>query len=98
MNVELLKEEIKAKNKQINEMRNYIRHAHQSIAEYLCPFKVGDRVMSPKGERQAIASISHQPYGDEYSFKVFKIKTNGELYKNSQYVYCSSLYKLTDSN
>ena len=87
MNIELLKEEIAAKRDVISKAKEYIRKTEQEIAEYLCPFSVGDRVISPEGTHQVIASIGYSGYGCGYSFKVFKIKKDGVPYKDSCHAY-----------
>lgn len=93
MDVKLLKEQIKVKNKQISEMRKFVRQSEHEIAKYLCPFEIGQRVISPKGNVEVVAHISHVSYGVGYEFKIYKIKENGEAYKNSQYAYRLGEYK-----
>lgn len=87
MNIELLKEEMQAANERIQKEREYISRTKQEIANYLCPFSVGDNVVSPNGEKIIIASIKYSGWGAGYDFKAFKIKKDGNPYKDSQNVY-----------
>lgn len=87
MDIELLKEEIRSANEVINKKRDYIQQTQREIAEYLCPFEVGDRVISGDGEEAEIASISYKAYSPGYTFTVFKIKKDGSPYKNSSNVW-----------
>lgn len=92
MDVELLKKEISEANDRIAKERAFVSKTGQDIAEYLCPFAVGDRVINQHGEEKQIACIDYQPYGRGYSFKVFKLKTNGKPYKNSQHAWAEDKY------
>ena len=87
MDIDAIKEEIKAKEQEISRLKSYIRSARQEIAEDLCPFKVGDRVINRFGGEEEIASIHYRDYGIGYCFKVYKIKKNGEPYQCSCEVY-----------
>ena len=87
MDIDILKGEIKAANSRIAQDQLCVRQAQQEIADYLCPFDVGDKVISQKGEKAIIASISYRGWDGGYSFRVFKIKKNGEPYKDSQQAY-----------
>lgn len=88
MNVDLLKEEIKAANKRISKENEFIAKTEHDIALYLCPFSIGDEVISPNGEKEIVASIRYSGWGVGYDFKVFKIKKDGTPYKVSAYT-CS---------
>ena len=88
MNIELLKEEMDQAKKVIDIKKEYIRNTEQEIAEYVCPFSVGERVVSPKGDEQIICSISYCGWSHRpYDFKIFKIKKNGEPFVNSSYAF-----------
>ena len=88
MNIELLKEEMKQAREVISSKESFIRVTRREIAAYICPFSVGERVVSPEGDEQIISSISYRSWGNPlYDFKVFKIKKNGEPYVNSTYAY-----------
>jgi len=87
MNIENLKKEITEARVLINDKKLLIERNKQIIADYLCPFNVGDNVLDENGKRQIIASISATPYDLWYSFKVFHIKKDGSLYKKSMYAY-----------
>jgi hypothetical protein len=94
MDIKLIDDEIKAKKEIISKAQAYIRKAEQEIAEYLCPFKVGDKVLSAQGELEIVASIAPRRFGTRYEFKIYKIKKSGEPYKISQHVYPQEGYKL----
>ena len=88
MNIELLEEEIKQKKIEMLATDEYISKTQQEIAEYSCPFTIGQRVASEGGEEVIIASISYRCWGrDKYDFKVFRMKKDGTPYKQSQYAY-----------
>lgn len=92
MNIELLQDEIKAANKLISEQKAFVNKTKQEIADYLCPFKAGDKVINSRGEPEIIGSITYTEYGAGYSFKIFKIKKDGSPYKYTSYAYDESYY------
>lgn len=92
MDIELLKSEIKEARGIINKKMAYIKNAEQEIAEHLCPFSVGDRILTKDGEEREVAKISYSHYGEGYQLKVYKIKKNGEPYKDSNYVWYDEGY------
>jgi hypothetical protein len=96
MNVQQLEDEIKAKRAVINEANCYISKTQKEIAEYLCPFKVGDSVISLEGNIETIASVSYRSYSPKYEFKVFRTKKNGEPYKESSFPFNQGKYKAAD--
>ena len=69
-----------------------IKGFEQEIAEYLCPFIVGEKVLDGKGVHHIVASISYYGYGRGYDIKVFKIRNNGTPYKESSYPGCIGEY------
>ena len=87
MNIELELKEIKTIKDEIIKLNNEIRARRQSLAEHSCPFIVGQRVLSSKGEEHEIASISPTDYPPFYDFTIYKIKKDGSAYANSQYAY-----------
>ncbi len=97
MNVEKLLEEIKVAKSKIAEYQNDIRKTEQDIANHLCPFKVGQEVISPQGEEQFIASIKFNSYGRMYDFKVFKKKKNGEPFNKSSCAWGQHGYKAKEN-
>jgi uncharacterized protein (DUF2147 family) len=92
MDVEFKLQEIKLKEIEMKAISDFIKQERQSIAEYLCPFKVGQEVISKHGEHQIIADIKYKSFGNTYAFEVFKIKKEGKPYKDSCYVSCQSEY------
>ena len=92
MDIEKAKLKIKEAESVIDEKKNLIRNEKQKIAEYLCPFQVGQRVLNKDGKEEVIACIKYQGYGKGYEFKIFKIKKNGEPYKEPNYAYCQDKY------
>lgn len=88
MDIKLLEDEINSAQGRIAKDKEYIAKTRQEIAEHLCPFKVGDHVISPEGNEEVIASIRFITWLiRKYEFKVYKIKKNGEPYKESNNVY-----------
>ena len=88
MNIELLKEGIKEARAKIAEEKAFISESEQEVAEYLCPFAIGDKVLSPKGKKEIVASISYCSWSRAgYEIKVFKIKKDGKPYKQSTYAF-----------
>lgn len=87
MNIEAELKEIKQIEGKISELNAELRNKRQSIAEYACPFEVGQRVISGEGELQEIALIYPSQYAPLYDFKVYKIKKDGSAYSNMQYAY-----------
>ena len=94
MNVQVLLDEIKERQNKIKEHKKYISETQQEIAEHECPFKVGDKVISPTGIEEIISRIIYTGYPPMYSFRVFKIKNDGAPYKNDTYAYRIDKYKL----
>ena len=92
MDVEFKLQEIKLKEIEIKDISDFIKQERQAIAEYLCPFKVGQEVVSGKGEHHIVADIKYKSWGNTYAFEVFKIKKDGEPYKDSCYASCQSEY------
>ncbi len=97
MNVEKLLEEIKVAKNKIAEYQNDIRKTEQDIANHLCPFKVGQEVISPRGEEQFIASIKFSGSGSMYEFKVFKKKKDGKSFTKSCYAWEQGGYKAIEN-
>ncbi|MBL4940945.1 MAG: hypothetical protein JKY81_04705 [Colwellia sp.] len=88
MRIETLKEEIKEAKEVIEMKKEFISRSQQEIAEHLCPFNVGNTVVDGKGVKQVVASIFYKSWGNNnYDFKTFKIKKNGELYKQPHDTY-----------
>lgn len=83
MDIKLLEDEINSAQRRIAKNKKYIAKTRQEIAEHLCPFKVGDNILSPEGVKVIVASIHHRSWGDNYEFKIYKIKNDGEPYKDS---------------
>lgn len=79
--------EIKTIEAEIINLKGEVRVRRQLLAEHFCPFTVGQRVLSSKGEEHEIASISSTAYPPFYKFKICKIKKDGSAYVNSQYAY-----------
>ena len=79
MNVEKLLLEIKKHENIISESEKFVRETEQKVAEFLCPFKVGERVLDHEGVAVIIEKIFYDSYGKlRYEFSVRKIKINGE--------------------
>ena len=80
MNVEKLLLEIKKHENIVSESSEFIRETQQNIAEFLCPFKVGERVLDHDGVAVNIERIFFESYGKlNYDFSVRRLKVNGEL-------------------
>ena len=92
MNVEALKKEIRERESVIDAQRDAITLLKQSIADHLCPFRVGDKVTSPEGETVTIESIIYSrlaPCG--YVGSIRRFKKDG-----APYVYPNDCYALED--
>ncbi len=92
MDIDKLKQDIEIAESGIRVSERFIYDTKQSIAEHLCPFKVGDKVISSTGEREVVASIKYKPWGIGYSFNIFRVKKDGTPYKLSQHAYCEEKY------
>jgi hypothetical protein len=92
MNIDKLKQDIEIAESDIRISESFIYDTRQSIAEHLCPFKVGDKVISGTGEREIVADISYKKWGVGYSFNIFRVKKDGAPYKQSQYAYYEEKY------
>ncbi len=92
MDIDKLKQDIKSAEADIKISERFIYDAKQSIAEHLCPFKVGDDVISGTGEREIVAGIRYKTWGIGYSFNIFRVKKDGTPYKLSQHAYCEEKY------
>ncbi len=92
MDIYKLKQDIEIAESDIRISERFIYDTRQSIAEHLCPFKVGDDVISGTGEREVVASIEYKPWGIGYSFNIFRITKGGTPYKLSQHTYCEEKY------
>jgi len=77
--------EIEEKEELLLDKRAALSKLQQALAEQLCPFKVGDLVISPRGNRQIVAEIQHADYGKGYNFTVFNFKKDGTPYKNANH-------------
>ena len=89
MNIEKLEQEINNAQSVINEKKVFIQKTRQDIAEHLCPFSVGDKVLNQDGKMEFIASVYSKPFQRGYGFTVYKIKVSGQPYINS----CEAWYK-----
>lgn len=58
-----------------------LKEAEQDIAEYLCPFKVGDKITTEEGYAVIISSIKHSSFKEGFDLEVYKIKKDGSKYK-----------------
>ena len=96
MNVEKLLLEIKEHQKIVRDNQRSAAKKQQLVAETLCPFSVGERVLNGNGEEEVIAIISWSgvpgDFNVGYSFGVKKIKKNGEVYKDKSYAYNQEKY------
>ena len=93
MQIEKLQKEIKEKRVIINNANDFILKTQQDIANHFCPYIVGDKVLNKDNEEQLIASIKYTSYKPFYSFKIFKIKKDGNPHKHSCYAYYPEDYK-----
>ena len=94
MNVEKLLLEIKKHANIISESEKFVRETKQNIAEFLCPFKVGERVLDNDGVAVIINSVSFCTYGKlNYEFDIKKLKKDGTPYIYKSYAYGIGDYK-----
>ena len=92
MDVEKLLLEMRERNEVILEYSKLVRETEQNIAEFLCPFKVGEHVLDPDGVAVIINSIKFCSYSKlMYEFDIKKIKKDG-----TPYLYRSSAYRMSD--
>lgn len=98
MDIESLKIKIEEAESRICSHEEYIIKTKKEMAEYLCPFKVGDEVINGSGGKEIIASINYKSYGSNYSFDVFRIRKNGEPYKFSCSVWSERGYTKFNTN
>ena len=96
MDIEAAKENIKNAEAMVKNKQEYIRKLKQEIAEHLCPFEVGQRVLNADRKEEIVANISYQGWGKGYELKTFKIKKNGEPYQNSSYAFYQDKYTAAD--
>ncbi len=93
MDVDKLKHDIEIAVTGIRVSERFIYDTKQSIAEHLCPFKVGDKVISGTGGREVVAGIYYESWSIRgYTFNVFRLKKDGTQYKKSQCAYGEDEY------
>lgn len=83
MDIESVNVQIKNAQAVIQSKKEFIESSRQEMAEYLCPFSVGEKVVNPEGETEIVAAVYSKTGGLMYGFTVYKIKVNGEPYINS---------------
>ena len=93
MNIEALKKEIEAHEEAIRITKDEIARKGQLIADYLCPFKVGEKVIDDDGLVAVIHEISYSRWSNNYNFSIKKIKKDGSLYKYPTQCYRTEQYK-----
>lgn len=92
MNVEVELKEIKQITSEIAELGKVCADKRQALAEHLCPFVVGQRVLNRLGQEQEIANITPRDFHPYYEFTVYNIKKDGNRYTNSQFAYHINKY------
>ena len=70
-------------SKRISELSEERYAVSLRIAELLCPFKVGDKIIDLSGVKAVVTRISNK-YGSKTAYQMFirKIKAGGEPFKN----------------
>ena len=80
MDVEFHKEEIRTAGLRIEREKSYIDKTKQSIADYLCPFTVGQKIIDDVGEFVVVHTVTFCSWNNKgYAIKIKKFKKNGEL-------------------
>ena len=93
MNVEKLLLEIKKHENIISESSEFVRETEQNIADFLCPFKTGERVLDNKGVAVIINSVSFCSYSkSRYEFDIKKIKKDGTPFRYRSHAYNQEKY------
>ena len=94
MNVEALKKEIELREDKIIEEEAAIDKIKQSIADYLCPFVVGEKIVYEEGKIATIESIKYSNWAlCGYNGSIRKIKKDGTPYKYPNDCYALEDYK-----
>lgn len=72
----------------------------KEIAEFKCPYKVGDILISTdfKRERIQIAEILYTSWRSGYEYSAYKIKKDGSLYKSPNNIWQPELYVLLEDD
>ena len=92
MNIEELKKEIELRENKIIEEEEAIDKIKQSIADYLCPFVVGEKVVNEDGKIVAIESIKYSRWAlCGYNGSIRKFKKDG-----TPYMYPSDCYRIDE--
>ena len=92
-NLESLELELRDKLTIKKEVDQRIIELKQAIADERCPFRVGEKVFNKRYNESAIvAVIFYKSYSCGYGLKVFKIKKNGEPYKEACHAYNEEEY------
>ena len=90
MNVEKEIELIKSYRDSIKGYQLAVKETEQKVADFLCPFKVGDRVLNGNGEVEIIDVVYFSEWSKDYGFAVKRIRKDGQ-----PYVYRSSVYDVS---
>ncbi len=88
MEIENLKTEADILKCEIELMNNQLKKVRQNIAELLCPFEVGDRIVNTEERSQKAVIYSIRSGWKGFEVTVNKIKKDGDLYK-----YTNDLWK-----
>ena len=98
MDVEFLKEEIKASKLCIEVHEEFIKKTKQSIADYLCPFVVGQKIIDKSGEIVAVHEVRFCGWSRSgYDIRIKKFKKDGQPRMYPSDCYNVGDYKLVDS-
>ena len=93
MNIEALKKAIEGHEEVIRVTKDEIARKGQLIADYLCPFDVGEKIISDENLVAVVHEIGYSKWSNGYNLFVKKIKKDGSLYKYPTQCYRTEQYK-----
>ena len=93
MNIESLRKEIGLHECVICKAEDEISRIGQLIADHLCPFEVGEKVIDDDGIMAVVLEIRYHRRSNGYNLFVKKIKKDGSLYKYPTQCYRTEQYK-----
>tara|TARA_R110000782_G_scaffold122613_1_gene213969 strand:+ start:502 stop:852 length:351 start_codon:yes stop_codon:yes gene_type:complete len=86
--------------RKLNGIESAIHSMEQALADELCPFKEGDKVVNDAGEIVFVGTVRFNGFFPgkfhvPYKFKIRKMKGDGTPYMTEMYSYCRATeYKL----
>jgi len=96
-NIEYLKGELGRVNQELHILTERRRNLEQNLAEWLCPYNVGDQVINKRnGKLLQVSRINSQTWSREgYTLLGIEFKKDGTLSKNTRELYPSDIQPYT---